>query len=83
MTPFSRQAKRVKYGKEFTRCFPLYYKCRVPFVEDDPKEDKGFFMAFCSIYGEWYHERCENIPVVIFRDETAAVWSCCTEMLKL
>ena len=44
-TPFSQQAKRVKRGKEFKHCFPLYCKYWVPFVKDDPKEDKGFFMA--------------------------------------
>ena len=69
MTPFPQQTKRVKRGKEVTHRFPLYCKCRVPFFEDDPKEDKGFFMAFCSVCGEWYHKRCENIPVAIFRDE--------------
>ena len=77
MTPFPQQTKRVKRGKEVTHRFPLYCKCRVPFFEDDPKEDKGFFMAFCSVCGEYYHKRCENIPVVIFRDEKkAAVWKC-------
>ena len=69
MTPFPQQTKQVKRGKEVTHRFPLYCKCRVPFFEDDPKEDKGFFMAFCSVCGEWYHKRCENIPVAIFRDE--------------
>ena len=56
MTPFPQQAKRVKRGKEVTHRFSLYCKCRVPFFEDDPKEDKGFFMAFCSVCGEWYHK---------------------------
>ena len=41
----------------------------MPFFEDDPEEDKGFFMVFCSVCGEWCHKRCENIPVVIFRDK--------------
>ena len=49
---------------------------RVPFFGDDPKEDKGFFMAFCSVYGEWYQKGCENILVAVFRDdEKAAVWN--------
>ena len=52
MTPFPQQAKRVKRGKEVTYCSPLYCKCRVPFFEDDLKEDKGFFMVFCSVCGE-------------------------------
>ena len=56
---------------------PLYYKCPVPLFEDDLKENKGFFMAFCSVCREWYHKRCENILVAIFRDERkAAVWKC-------
>ena len=66
MTPFPQQTKQVKRGKEVTHHFPLYSKCRVPFFEDDPKEDKGFFMAFCSVCGEWYHKRCENIPLPFF-----------------
>ena len=75
MTPFPQQTKQVKRGKEVTHRFPLYCKCRVPFFKDDLKEDKGFFMAFCSVCGEWYHKRCENVPVAIFRDEKkAAVW---------
>ena len=45
----------------------------MPFFEDDPKEDKGFFMAFRLVCGEWYDKRCENIPVVIFREEKKAV----------
>ena len=69
MTPFPQQTKRVKRGKEGTHRFPLYCECRVPFFEEYPIEDKGFFMAFCSVYGEWYHKRCENIPVAIFCDE--------------
>ena len=69
MTPFPQQAKRVKRGKEVTHHFPLNSKCPVPPFEDDPKEGKGFFMAFCSVSGEWYHKRCENIPVAIFRDK--------------
>ena len=77
VTPFLQQTKRVKRGKEVTHRFPLYCKCRVPFFEDDPKEDKRFFMAFCSLCGEWYHKRCENIPLALFRDEKkAAVWKC-------
>ena len=77
VTSFPQQTKRVKRGKEVTHRFPLYCKCRVPFFEDDPKEDKGFFMAFCSVCGEWYHKRYENVPVAIFRDEKkAAVWKC-------
>ena len=59
MTPFPQQAKRVKLGKEgeVTHRFPLYCKCRVPFFEDNRKEGKGFFMAFWSVCGEWYHRR--------------------------
>ena len=77
MTPFPQQTKRFKRGKEVKHRFPLYCKCWVPFFEDDPKEDNGFFMPFCSVCGEWYHKRCENISVAIFRDEIkAAVWKC-------
>ena len=72
MAPFSQQEKRVKHGKEVTHHFLLYSKCRVSPLEDDPKESKGFFMAFCSVSGEWYHKRCENIPVAIFRDKKKA-----------
>ena len=79
ITPFPQQTKRVKRGKEVAHRFSLYCKCRVPFFEDDPKEDKGFFMAFCSVCGEWYHKRCENIPVAILRDKK----SCCMEMFKM
>ena len=77
MIPFPQQTKRVKRVKEVTYRFPLFCKYRVPFFEDDWKEDKGVFMAFCSVCGEWHHKRCENIPVAIFRDEKkAAVWKC-------
>ena len=69
MTPFPQQTKRIKHGKEVTYRFQLYCKCRVPFFEDDPTEDNGLFMAICSVCGEWYHKRCENIPVAIFHDE--------------
>ena len=49
----------------------------MPLFEDDPKEDKGFFIEFCSVCRKWYHKRCENIPVAIFRDEKkVAVWKC-------
>ena len=71
--------KRVKRGKEVTHSFSSYCKYRVPFFEDDPKEDKRFFMAFFLVCGEWYHKRRENILVVIFRDEK----NCCMEMFKL
>ena len=72
---FLQQTKRVKRGKEVTHLFPLYYKWRLPFFEDDPKEDKRFFMAFCSVCREWYHKRRENIPVAVFCNEKkAAIW---------
>ena len=75
MTPFPQQTKRVKRRKEVTHRFPLYCKCRVSFLEDDPKEDKRFFMAFCSVCREWYHKRRENIPVAVFCNEKkAAIW---------
>ena len=45
MTPFPQQTKRVKREKEVTYRFPLYCKCRVPFFEDDPKEDKGVLFS--------------------------------------
>ena len=77
MTSFPQQKKRVKRGKEVTHHFPLYCKCQVLFFEDNLKEDKGFFMAFCSVCGEWYYKRCENVPVAIFGDEKiAVVWKC-------
>ena len=77
ITLFPQQAKRVKRRKEVTPRFPLYCNCRVSFFEGDPKEEKVFFMAFCSVCGEWYHERCENIPVVTFHNvKKTAVWKC-------
>ena len=79
MTPFPEQAKRVKCGKKVTHRFPLYCKCRMPFFEDDPKEDKGFFMAFCSV--------TENDTI---RDVKIFLWpsfvtkkSCCMEMPEM
>ena len=69
ITPFPQQTKGVERGNEITNRLTLYCKCRVPFFEVDPKDDKGFFMAFCAVCGEWYHKRCENIPVVIFHDK--------------
>ena len=80
MTTFPQQTKQVKPGKEVIHRFPLYCKRRVLFFEDDPKEDKGFFMAFYSVCGEWYHKRYENIPVAIFGAEKK---SCCMEMLEM
>ena len=41
-----------KRGKEVAHRFPLYCKSGVPFFEDDPKKDKRFFMAFCSVSGD-------------------------------
>ena len=50
---------------------------RVLLFEDNPKEDKGFFVTFCSVCGEWYHNRCENMAVAICRDEKKdAAWKC-------
>ena len=77
MTPFPQQTKRVKRGKEVTHRFPLYCKCQVSFFEDDRKEDKEVFIAFCSVCREWCHKRCENISVAIFCEEKkSAAWKC-------
>ena len=79
MTPFLQQTERVKRGEEVTHRFPFYQKCRVPFFEDDSKEGKGLFIAFCSV--------CENGTT---RDVKIFLWSsfvtkkmCSMEMLKM
>ena len=70
MTPFPQQTKRVKRGKEITHRFPLYCKCRVPFFEDDPKEDKGVLFSLRR--------------VVLQGEKKGAIWKClnCKEKRK-
>ena len=76
---FTKFFELVKRGEEVTHRFPFYQKCRVPFFEDDSKEDKGLFIAFCSV--------CENGTT---RDVKIFLWSsfvtkkmCSMEMLKM
>ena len=41
----------------------------MPFFVSDPDEDKGRFMVSCCICEEWYHKKCENVNVSVFKDD--------------
>ena len=48
--------------------------CCDVFFENDTK-DNGNFMAECVECGEWYHRKCTEIPIDIFKDSNK-VWTC-------
>ena len=35
--------------------------CRWNFDDSDPEKDKGLFMACCSIWEKWLHQKCVKI----------------------
>ena len=77
LQPFPTTDKRTKRGKAVSYNLKLYCSCRMSFFVSDPDEDKGRFMVSCCICEEWYHKKCENVNVSVFKDDKKAQqWMC-------
>ena len=77
MKPFPSTLKRVKRCRQIMSYIGIYCVCRRPFYEEDLEEDKGLFMACCCSCEEWFHRRCEKIPVAVFKDDQETrKWRC-------
>ena len=76
-SPFPKTNKRVYRCRSVSLFFDVYCICREAYFHDDVKSDDGYFMANCNSCGEWYHKKCMNIPVKVFRDEKYHMqWKC-------
>ena len=74
---FPKANKRVYRCRSVSLFFDVYCNCREAYFHDDVKSDDGYFMANCNSCGEWYHKKCMNIPVKVFRDEKYHMqWKC-------
>ena len=78
ISPFPKTNKRVCRCRSVSLFFDVYCICRETYFHDDLKSDDGYFMANCKSCGEWYHKKCMNNPVKVFRDEKYHMqWKCC------
>ena len=53
----------------------VFCSCRDVFFEDDVKRDPKNFMAECCNCGEWFHQKCMNIPTNVLTLPDAS-WEC-------
>ena len=69
--------KRQERAKKITITKDAYCTCRRTYFQEDTEESPDNFMAPCCICQDWYHKKCMNIPLKVFRSDTAAeVWKC-------
>ena len=69
--------KQQKRAKEITITNDIYCTCRRTYFQEDTEESPYNVMAPCCICEDWYHKKCMNIPVKVFRSDTVAeVWKC-------
>ena len=77
LSPFLNTNKRVYLCRSVSLFFAVNCICRKAYFHDNVKLDDGYFMANCNSCGEWYHKKCMNIPVKVFRDEKHHIqWKC-------
>ena len=51
------------------KIFAISKSCREAYFHDNNKLDDGYFMANCSVCGEWNHKKCMNIQVEVLWNE--------------
>ena len=68
-SPFPKTIKRVYRCRSVSLFFDVYRIYREAYFHDDVKSDDGYFMANCKSCSKWYHRKCMNISVKVFRDE--------------
>ena len=69
--------KRQKRAKGIAVTKDVNYTCRRTYFQEDTEENPDNFMTLCCICQDWHHKKCMNIPLKVFRSDTAAeVWKC-------
>lgn len=68
MRPFPSRVCRP--SKPLTISFAVYCVCRLTDLEDENDS-----MARCENCHQWYHQSCEDIPEIIFKDSSID-WQC-------
>lgn len=77
MDRFPRMKSRVSRCKKTMQLVEVYCLCRDVFFSNDVDKDRGNFMAMCSFCGDWFHKKCLNIPLKVFKDDREAKkWKC-------
>ena len=64
-----KKTKEIKITKD------VYCTCRRTYFKEDTEESPDSFMAPCCIFQDWYHKKCMNIPLKVFRS-VVEVWKC-------
>ena len=64
--------RRQKGDKEITITKNFYCTCRRTYFQEDAEESPDNVMAPYSICQYWYHKKCMNIPLKVFRSDTVA-----------
>ena len=73
IAPFPKiEGKRVVRCKPSTHTVEIFCSCRTPWTA---QRNSNYDMAQCCMCSEWYHKRCEKIPLAGFcgKQET---WFC-------
>ena len=73
ISPFPKiEGKRVVRCKPSTHTVEIFCSCRTPWTA---QRNSSYDMAQCYMCSEWYHKRCEKIPLAVFC-EKQKTWFC-------
>ena len=73
ISPFPKiEGKRVVRCKPSTHTVEIFCSCRTPWTA---QRNSSYDMAQCCMCSEWYHKRCEKIPLAVFC-EKQKTWFC-------
>ncbi|XP_031553855.1 uncharacterized protein LOC116290875 [Actinia tenebrosa] len=82
VTPFPEdQGLRVRRCKERKLQIQLFCTCRMPWDEMDERR-KDTQIISCDTCGKWFHCSCEQIPDIVFQEQSFWQCSVCSSCLK-
>ena len=72
---FPQSTEIRKRSKESLTLMDVYCKCRSPLFENDTDKNPVLYRIECAVCEEWFHEKCERVANIYFRDHKK-VWKC-------
>ena len=75
LVSFPQSTEIRKKSKQSLTLMDIYCKCRSPLFENDTDKNPVLYMIECAVCEEWFHEKCERVPNIYFRDHKK-VWKC-------
>ena len=68
LVSFPQSTEIRKKSKQSLTLMDIYCKCRSPLFENDTDKNPVLYMIECAVCEEWFHEKCERVPNIYFRD---------------